>query len=241
MCRDHPRSRGVYFFLFVWLCLVVGSSPLARGLRPRWRALRATCRIIPARAGFTRQCASPPPPPSDHPRSRGVYGVGAGRPVLGLGSSPLARGLLVRVLDHFGPRRIIPARAGFTYHIESRRFAGSGSSPLARGLRAHHWRLIVCSRIIPARAGFTPNSGSLSMFAGDHPRSRGVYKIKSLTDENTGGSSPLARGLLKPGSPTVQVFGIIPARAGFTRQGTRFRIRRWDHPRSRGVYRRAAE
>ena len=51
---DHPRSRGVYRFVF-WFCVcVLGSSPLARGLRS-WSAGPATpARIIPARAGVTR-------------------------------------------------------------------------------------------------------------------------------------------------------------------------------------------
>ena len=50
----------------------------------------------------------------------------------------------------------------------------------------------------------------------DHPRSRGVYKIKSLTDENAGGSSPLARGLLGVHDILDLIRRIIPARAGFT-------------------------
>ena len=52
-----------------------------------------TSGIIPARAGFTRYCASVPCTLKDHPRSRGVYGILPTLGVLATGSSPLARGL----------------------------------------------------------------------------------------------------------------------------------------------------
>ena len=50
------------------------------------------------------------------------------------------------------------------------------------------------------------------------------------------GSSPLARGLLKPLHSGTAVLGIIPARAGFTTKGGQSWSESWDHPRSRGVY-----
>ena len=70
--------------------------------------------IIPARAGFTSGLLSSSLVMTDHPRSRGVYGVGGLYRYKLRGSSPLARGL--RYDDHRGPERarIIPARAGFT-------------------------------------------------------------------------------------------------------------------------------
>ena len=93
---------------------VAGSSPLARGLHPRILDPRHPGRIIPARAGFTREVGDGLSVPWDHPRSRGVYD---NEPLKGIhldGSSPLARGLRVgiaRLLVGYG---IIPARAGFT-------------------------------------------------------------------------------------------------------------------------------
>ena len=51
---DHPRSRGVYNKHFKILSGNGGSSPLARGLLVINLATGAMCRIIPARAGFTR-------------------------------------------------------------------------------------------------------------------------------------------------------------------------------------------
>ena len=50
----------------------------------------------------------------------------------------------------------------------------------------------------------------------DHPRSRGVYKLAEVATGMTGGSSPLARGLLQGWIDKVNDAG--------------------DHPRSRGVY-----
>ena len=91
-----------------------GSSPLARGLRMVCVRVLCTCGIIPARAGFTSPKRTQPPAPSDHPRSRGVYGRGfAGVDVI-VGSSPLARGLRLGKLGDSADLRIIPARAGFT-------------------------------------------------------------------------------------------------------------------------------
>ena len=70
-----------------------GSSPLARGLLGGGDVDVDAVRIIPARAGFTRGCASPVPGRRDHPRSRGVYDKSRQEIVRALGSSPLARGL----------------------------------------------------------------------------------------------------------------------------------------------------
>ena len=70
----------------------------------------------------------------------------------------------------------------------------------------------------------------------DHPRSRGVYSMRSNRTITPGGSSPLARGLLVSFLPRSACPGIIPARAGFTDIRYRTGGRTADHPRSRGVY-----
>ena len=152
---DHPRSRGVYAVFVVVAVDLHGSSPLARGLRDRPRRGARPARIIPARAGFTVSSSGTPSAPRDHPRSRGVYVLALAFVADTVGSSPLARGLLVFGDELTEPRRIIPARAGFTLfclsavrgtwdHPRSRGVYASqfhtvnrqeGSSPLARGLR----------------------------------------------------------------------------------------------------------
>ena len=174
--QDHPRSRGVYAEFLAPRDVLIGSSPLARGLQRRIQGASKPLRIIPARAGFTPECSSPPRKPRDHPRSRGVYEQLSRPGDLMKGSSPLARGLQHRELGPENCRRIIPARAGFTHeeitiwledgdHPRSRGVyleedsglvAFLGSSPLARGLLHDHADRRLDAGIIPARAGFTP-------------------------------------------------------------------------------------
>ena len=193
--------------------------------------------IIPARAGFTSRSRTTSSSVRDHPRSRGVYCRPRRWRPLSTGSSPLARGLRSAPEMILGVRRIIPARAGFTYSLSScvRRIAdhprsrgvyrtartrspsGRGSSPLARGLQPPARGFGAAPGIIPARAGFTRRRLQRPRQGQDHPRSRGVYVIKAFADAGWLGSSPLARGL----RPTAAL--VAPAGG--------------DHPRSRGVYR----
>ena len=173
-----------------------------------------------------------------------------------VGSSPLARGLPNlegEVLHDVG---IIPARAGFTARTAPRCRGRCGSSPLARGLPGELVEDIQLVGIIPARAGFTEAVAAPRPGTPDHPRSRGVYRRDPTAAQQARGSSPLARGLLDliqkrtcagGSSPLARGLhavtrdapsarGIIPARAGFTGGHLGARDRRWDHPRSRGVY-----
>ena len=192
-----------------------GSSPLARGLPSRPTSPPDSHRIIPARAGFTRPGTAAYSPSADHPRSRGVYDVGADRENGPLGSSPLARGLPQIGIQSRPEIGIIPARAGFTGrradtqneprdHPRSRgvylgrdgaRIIARGSSPLARGLLVAVCDVAGLARIIPARAGFTIGGGGFTSSAKDHPRSRGVYASALPWAWRSRGSSPLARGL----------------------------------------------
>ena len=96
--RDHPRSRGVYSCSSARITASAGSSPLARGLPLHSASPDRPERIIPARAGFTRLYPWPLDRSQDHPRSRGVYLVAAGLRHSDRGSSPLARGLHLRIL-----------------------------------------------------------------------------------------------------------------------------------------------
>ena len=90
-------------------------------------------RIIPARAGFTREPASAAVSRWDHPRSRGVYeAADRGRPTP-MGSSPLARGLLADELSLMYDGRIIPARAGFTWPAGGA-WRGFPDHPRSRGV-----------------------------------------------------------------------------------------------------------
>ena len=92
----------------------------------------------------------------------------------------------------------------------------TGSSPLARGLHALTKREQFIYRIIPARAGFTESLYLVPSGHEDHPRSRGVYRMRFRRRRLRAGSSPLARGLQPVGLRVADAIRIIPARAGFT-------------------------
>ena len=233
---DHPRSRGVYVFVFCSYVCSTGSSPLARGLPPSPPHSGMSGRIIPARAGFTVFRVFVSCFVWDHPRSRGVYLCVSSSPVLAVGSSPLARGLPAPGAqcspageDH--PR----SRGVYNGRIDAESMGG-GSSPLARGLRTSYLDRRGTDRIIPARAGFTDMAVGISNLPTDHPRSRGVYARIESSEKLKDGSSPLARGLLFH-TPNYPSRGrIIPARAGFTSEDFVLALFLPDHPRSRGVY-----
>ena len=75
--------------------VAIGSSPLARGLLIGGDLQNAKRGIIPARAGFTMSDYGTQSGQKDHPRSRGVYMAKAWQMPWKVGSSPLARGLLL--------------------------------------------------------------------------------------------------------------------------------------------------
>ena len=50
----------------------------------------------------------------------------------------------------------------------------------------------------------------------DHPRACGVYWFKSYMPQGNMGSSPRVRGLQVTKNLKYRIWGIIPARAGFT-------------------------
>ena len=128
-------------------------------------------------------------------------------------------------------------RSRGVYDASSHRAASSaGSSPLARGLHSSPPRGPAGAGIIPARAGFTGWSRRGRRRWGAHPRSRGVYPSRPGRPSGSRGSSPLARGLPRRAAKAAGGAGIIPARAGFTGRSRSMCSRRWDHPRSRGVY-----
>ena len=233
-----------------------GSSPLARGLPPPTGAGGHATGIIPARAGFTARQPSRCRQSPDHPRSRGVYRYRGRSGLVLAGSSPLARGLQPEVSEDCRQPGIIPARAGFTRRLSSRRTTtrdhprsrgvylrlpppgtgGAGSSPLARGLRPASSRPPGCCRIIPARAGFTAQASPRS----PQPRiipARAGFTSRRLWRSCLAWDHPRSRGVypVRRAPPRV-LLGIIPARAGFTYPLARPAQDPRDHPRSRGVY-----
>ena len=254
--EDHPRSRGEYFPELPIEYDDDGSSPLSRGIRWAVSPATETDGIIPALAGNTHEPGHGRPAPTDHPRSRGEYGMGGHRTRPREGSSPLSRGIPMRVNDSKHHVRIIPALAGNTYkggnpnedagdHPRSRgeyvqslvpSSAVPGSSPLSRGIPPPLPLTIAMVRIIPALAGNTCSTCANPRASWDHPRSRGEYDDLLCQRETCEGSSPLSRGIPRTNSSRCTCPRIIPALAGNTRSPGCIRICSRDHPRSRGEY-----
>ena len=152
--RDHPRSRGEYPALSRLSVDMSGSSPLARGISIGIAVHSAINGIIPARAGniicncWIRRRFR------DHPRSRGEYIILYHLRLPRLGSSPLARGILVAVGPVTCLSGIIPARAG-----NIRPVSGSQCK------RRDHPR---------SRGEYCPECGHWQPLAGSSPLARGI-------------------------------------------------------------------
>ena len=172
------------------------------------------------------------------------------------GSSPLSRGIRSGDIKMTRGTRIIPALAGNTIEasravaerpdhprsrgeydaVRSSVKRGKGSSPLSRGIHRPRQNLWPIQRIIPALAGNTRSWQGSAEAEGDHPRSRGEYKVELRPEEQAAGSSPLSRGIrIVPGC-SVQPGRIIPALAGNTYPVLPVLRLSLDHPRSRGEY-----
>ena len=92
----HPRSRGEHCMIPPSMKRCVGSSPLARGTLMGCLLVIIGFRLIPARAGNTAVRRSLSFACSAHPRSRGEHFKVSLPNAFGCGSSPLARGTLLR-------------------------------------------------------------------------------------------------------------------------------------------------
>ena len=256
-CRSvHPRSRGEHHQARDGPSAHDGSSPLARGTRPRMSATRRCRRFIPARAGNTCLAASVASISTVHPRSRGEHALGHHQDQPVTGSSPLARGTLLEGVRTADCVRFIPARAGNTsrasrsrrswsVHPRSRgEHTGSlwpaprtgGSSPLARGTLRRGRARAAELRFIPARAGNTPAAPASPRRSAVHPRSRGEHECGPAPGGDEAGSSPLARGTQGTARPWPGRSRFIPARAGNTHRTLSARLHPPVHPRSRGEH-----
>ena len=176
--------------------------------------------------------------------------------VLGIGSSPQARGTPGSPQRPIAMRRFIPAGAGNTPFVKVssltaavhprrrgehqwhliRSIPGAGSSPQARGTRTCRW-LCSCSwRFIPAGAGNT--SGAIPLFKAltVHPRRRGEHALCSAWPEHLPGSSPQARGTPAIRRAVLRRARFIPAGAGNTLDTDIGIGAMTVHPRRRGEH-----
>ena len=197
----------------------------------------AESRFIPARAGNTEQGRIPPPPSAVHPRACGEHDEPhRGRRHHG-GSSPRVRGTRRPRSPRRTRRRFIPARAGNTTGVLSRRARRTvhpracgehaapswraapwpGSSPRVRGTRDARRRHRLPERFIPARAGNTAARRGVPAPGAVHPRACGEHSEELTAASEGAGSSPRVRGTHPQGAPDSGDHRFIPARAGNTR------------------------
>ena len=111
----HPRGRGEHANVLLFFADLPGSSPRARGTRcPSSRPARCI-RFIPAGAGNTLPPKAPPDTTAVHPRGRGEHAPQQWNSHSAPGSSPRARGTLLRLRLGKPQLRFIPAGAGNTH------------------------------------------------------------------------------------------------------------------------------
>ena len=252
----HPRPRGEHPGAAFAACLVLGSSPPARGTHLDRLYLVLFVRFIPARAGNTKRCPGARCRTSVHPRPRGEHRSSPFASCSSTGSSPPARGTPRTQDRRPRTRRFIPARAGNTSDRCSRTRISAvhprprgehsidqarkcylfGSSPPARGTRALARAALHVRRFIPARAGntilFSRNISPVTV----HPRPRGEHRIRRQVVVRHFGSSPPARGTHPPIKFGPLKVRFIPARAGNTIGAARALTPRPVHPRPRGEH-----
>ena len=100
-------------------------------------------------------------------------------------------------------------------------------------------RLWPVLRFIPAGAGNTCRVVSGSRSKSVHPRGRGEHEARQGGGEETGGSSPRARGTRTAGYESIRGTRFIPAGAGNTSRRRSTPQGRTVHPRGRGEHSRS--
>ena len=234
--------------------MMAGSSPRVRGKHRADYDARLRARLIPARAGKTFFQASASAARQAHPRACGENHARNWKIRQVSGSSPRVRGKRSRGRQASGAQRLIPARAGKTSTARARDggggahpracgendnfvsavFHAQGSSPRVRGKRHRFHCGAGGGRLIPARAGKTVTLKWRHNPTEAHPRACGENLASYAAVIGLCGSSPRVRGKQLPGGEQAHQGGLIPARAGKTRQGCVSTRSRSAHPRACG-------
>ena len=184
-----------------------GSSPRVRGPLRAGSGFQRRRRFIPARAGTTwLRCHGANQRCRFIPARAGTTAQGRRHLPACVGSSPRVRG------PHHRPRAC--------------RIAANGSSPRVRGTRARTAEPGRSRRFIPARAGNTENRNIMRLKPRFIPARAGNTPLRAPRSRRLYGSSPRARGTLRP-SATAALYrhGSSPRVRG-TRHG-RGQLRVW--------------
>ena len=187
---------------------------------------------------------------------RGEHGAAPSSSEGRAGSSPRARGTLVRCRQRTRLGRFIPACAGNTSSLDrsipvtsvhprvrgehadtsTQRRCANGSSPRARGTLFIVLPLFFSVRFIPACAGNTSLTTPTPLARTVHPRVRGEHRCTTTATCPTPGSSPRARGTRGHRGRGHRDGRFIPACAGNTAWCSRGNSYRAVHPRVRGEH-----
>ena len=171
----HPRRRGEHTPPPNVDADNIGSSPQARGTRPRGPTNTVHSRFIPAGAGntltFCRHSLKRPV----HPRRRGEHSAIAQAIDRVFGSSPQARGTPIFPRETPSSDTVHPRRRGEHPTARVALFTVAGSSPQARGTQPGRLFLRPQDRFIPAGAGNTCRACARGAMIPVHPRRRGEH------------------------------------------------------------------
>ena len=250
----HPRACGENGVHFCSLVALAGSSPRVRGKHATVSTLVNRRGLIPARAGKTATRRARTCDPTAHPRACGENSDQAGAHLRPYGSSPRVRGKRYSSRLSTSHGGLIPARAGKTLPSKRGRIEATahpracgenlpatssmgvpmGSSPRVRGKLVGEDEYVGGGRLIPARAGKTTCRAQLSSMVQAHPRACGENSAVSRVDTLNNGSSPRVRGKPRRQRATTRDSGLIPARAGKTRQAWARASWARAHPRACG-------
>ena len=232
----HPRAGGEHRPPFLSTTPPYGSSPRGRGARDQGSSGAVEGRLIPARAGSTKQGTLARTPRSAHPRAGGEHQRVDGSHHSWQGSSPRGRGARETLAGRRLLHGLIPARAGSTSSRRPRR-ARRTAHPRAGG--EHHSGAGYADKpggSSPRGRGSTLARVPASGTAGAHPRAGGEHSYGSVSVVPSGGSSPRGRGALLVTRATRCATGLIPARAGSTTGPRSPTAAAGAHPRAGGEH-----
>ena len=231
-----------------------GSSPRVRGKLHENAWFPVVVGLIPARAGKTSTITVSRAVVTAHPRACGENPDGGKYTAGQTGSSPRVRGKPGALVLDEGLRGLIPARAGKTPTSWGTKSASAahpracgenpsavgfgssalGSSPRVRGKQCGGRSWSRCIGLIPARAGKTNGRTAAARSGPAHPRACGENTGTSTCCTAAVGSSPRVRGQHGMFLSSEGARGLIPARAGKTRDCPFVRGCPRAHPRACG-------
>ena len=230
----HPRACGENMVRVARYADNLGSSPRVRGKRGPWAHVGVRGRLIPARAGKTKQSKTHYVGAWAHPRACGENPHAGDREREGAGSSPRVRGKHNDACYPPLPPVAHPRACGENDELVDHDPGFFGSSPRVRGKPPARLLLPGLPRLIPARAGKTSHVPAVRVTRSAHPRACGENDILAGDTRAATGSSPRVRGKQRKDDRGRAGHGLIPARAGKTTIHSWRSLRVEAHPRACG-------